>query len=593
MPLTRPSNPQTTQQTAPPATPRWVLPTLVGYSWATCKSDAMAALVLSAMLVPIGMSYAEASGVPAIYGLYATLVPLLIYALIGTSRILVLGPDSALAGLIAISILPLATGSSAHAVVLASMLSIMAGLLCLLAGLLRLGFVTDLLSTPVRYGYLNGIALTVLVSQLPKLFGLNLPAAGSIGQHLLMLAQALWHMPWLTWPSLLGLLCLIMIIGCQVYLPRWPAVLLAMIASTIMVTLLDLSGVVAVIGQIPQGLPSLTWPQVSWAEILQLLPSVLAIGLVAFADMSILTRSYAQRLGQPVYPNRELIALGLSNVGSGLFQGFAVSSSASRTPVAEAAGAKTQMTGVFSALAILLFLLVAPNLLSNVPKSALAAVVIAACWSLIEYQSVKALYRLRRSEFWTSMCCFFGVAIFGVVQGIFLAVAIALGLFIWRAWQPYSAVLGRVDGLKGYHDIQRHPEAKQIQGLLLFRWDAPLFFANQDQFRRTLRQQIHQAQQPIHCVVIAAEPITDIDTTAAEMLRELDLWLQQQGIVLYFAEMKGNSKDWLQHYDLFQDQPQRFFPTIGRAVEQYVQDFAVNWVDWEDRALGDTSGKSI
>ncbi len=580
----RSPTPRNAPQNIVATAPRWLLPTLVGYSWARCKSDALAALVLSAMLVPVGMSYAEASGVPAIYGLYATLVPLLIYALVGTSRILILGPDSALAALIAISTLPLAAGSSTHAVALAGMLSIITGLLCILAGLLRLGFVTDLLSTPIRYGYLNGIALTVLVSQLPKLFGLNL-SADSLLQQLPLLAQALWHLPWLTWPSLLGLGCLVLIIICQKYLPRWPAVLLAMIVSTIVVQIFDLSGVVAVIGQIPQGLPNLTWPQVSWAEVQHLIPSALAIALVAFADMSILTRSYAQRLGTRVYPNRELLALGCANLGSGVFQGFTVSSSASRTPVAEAAGAKTQMTGVFSALCILLFLLFAPNLLSHVPKAALAAVVIAACWSLIEYRAVKSLYRLRRSEFWTSMFCFFGVAVLGVVEGIFWAVAIALGLFVWRAWQPYSAVLGRVDGLKGYHDIQRHPEAKQIEGLLLFRWDAPLFFANQGQFRRTLQRHIAQAKRPIRCVVLAAEPITDVDTTAAEMLGELEQWLKERGILLYFAEMKGNSKDWLRRYALFQDQPQRFFPTIGRAVDQYVQDFAVDWVDWEDQGL--------
>lgn len=538
------------------STPRWLFPTLVDYSWASCRADAIAALVLSAMLVPIGMSYAEASGVPAIYGLYATVVPLLIYGVVGTSRILVLGPDSALAALIAMSILPLAAGSGAHAVALAGMLSILTGIICIFAGVLRLGFLTDLLSVPIRYGYLNGIALTVLVSQLPKLFGLNVNlSAGSLEQQLLLLGQALWQMPWFTWSSVIGIGCLILIFACRYFLPRWPAVLLAMIMSTLMVYLFDLSSV---------------------------LPGALAITLVAFADMSILTRSYAQRLGSNVYPNRELIALGLANIGSGLFRGFSVSSSASRTPVAESAGAQTQMVGIFSALCLLLFLLLTPSLLSHVPKAALAAVVIAACWSLIEYQAVKELYRLRPSEFWTSMSCFFGVAILGVNEGIFLAVGIALGLFVWRAWQPYSAVLGRVDGLKGYHDIRRHPEAKQIEGLLLFRWDAPLFFANQAQFRRRLQQCIEQAQQPVRCVVIAAEPITDIDTTAAHMLSELDQWLQQQQITLYFAEMKGQTKDWLRRYGLFQHPPRHFFPTLGRAVDQYVQDFAVNWIDWEE-----------
>jgi MFS superfamily sulfate permease-like transporter len=322
---------------------------------------------------------------------------------------------------------------------------------------------------------------------------------------------------------------------------------------------------------------------VSLDEFGTLFASALAIALVAFADMSVLSRTFALRGGYEVDRNQELIALGAANVAAGLFQGFSISSSASRTPVAEAAGAKSQLTGLVGAVCIALLLIFAPLLLRNLPIAALGAVVISACFSLVEISGVLRLYRLRRGEFVLSIVCFLGVALIGVIQGIFMAVGLALLNFIWRAWRPYDAVLGRVDGLKGYHDITRHPEAKRIPGLVLFRWDAPLFFANAEIFREHILQAISEAPTRTKWVVVAAEPVTDIDITAADALAALDEALHAEGMDLCFAEMKGPVKDRLKQYGLFTTLgSENFFPTVGQAVDRYLAVHQIEWRDWDE-----------
>jgi MFS superfamily sulfate permease-like transporter len=257
-------------------------------------------------------------------------------------------------------------------------------------------------------------------------------------------------------------------------------------------------------------------------------------------------------------------------VATGFFQGFSISSSASRTPVAEAAGAKSQLTGVVGALCIALLLVFAPRLLQDLPQAALGAVVISACLALVEIRGVLRLYTLRPGEFVLSIVCFLGVALLGVIQGIFIAVGLALLGFIWRAWRPYDAVLGRVHGLKGYHDVSRHPDAVRIPGLVLFRWDAPLFFANAETFHEHVLRAVAQAPTPTRWVIVAAEPVTDVDVTAADELAELDQQLHEAGIEICFAEMKGPVKDRLKRYGLFAKLGvENFFPTIGQAVDAY------------------------
>lgn len=565
---------------------RWIpgLAILDRYSLAWFGRDVAAGLALTTILVPVGMGYATASGLPAIHGLYATIVPLLAYALFGPSRILVLGPDSALAALIAATILPLAAGDPARAVSLAGMLSVLAGALCVLAGLARFGFITDLLSKPIRYGYLNGIALTVLVGQLPKLFGFRVEG-GNIAREAVGIARGLSGGRLNATACAIGIGCLAVILACRRWAPRIPGVLVAVVGATAAVSLLDLAARagVAVVGSLPQGLPAFRVPAASPEEWGTLLAGAAAIALVSYADTSVLSRTMALRGGYEVNGNQELVALGAANMAAGFFQGFAVSSSTSRTPVAESAGARTQVTGVVGALSIALLLVFAPALLRDLPHAALGAVVIAAALSLVDVHALVRLHHVRRGEFALAIVCFLGVALLGVIPGIFAAVGLSLLAFIWRAWRPYDAVLARVDGLKGYHDISRHPEGKRIPGLVLFRWDAPLFFANAEIFLEHVLRAVAEAPTPTRWVVVAAEPVTDIDVTAADAVADLDEKLQQAGIELCFAEMKGPVKDRLKRYGLFTKLgTESFFPTLGQAVDRYLEVNRVSWRDWDE-----------
>jgi high affinity sulfate transporter 1 len=554
------------------------------YQRSSLPRDVVAGLVVTALLIPAGMGYAEASGLPPITGLYATIIPLTAYAIFGPSRILVLGPDSSLAPLIAVTIAPLAAGDPDQAVALAAMLSILTGLICVATGLARFGFITDLLSKPIRYGYMNGIALVVIVSQLPKLFGFSVDAEGVIegGREFVDgVADGETNVTALA----IGVLSVAVILGCNRWVRRVPGVLVSVVGATVLVGLLDLAARrdVPVVGVLPRGLPSFSVPDVAAADLGQLAVGAVGIALVSFADTSVLSRTFAVRHGDDVDPNQEIMALGAANVANGLFQGFPVSASSSRTPVAEQAGSRSQVTGLVGAGAIAVMLVAAPGLVRNLPQSALAAVVITAALGLFEVAGVRRLWRMRRREFVLSMVCFLGVAIFGVIEGIFIAIGLALATFIQRAWRPYDAVLGRVDGLKGYHDVSRYPDAKQVPGLLLYRWDAPLFFANADVFEERLLKAMAGAPSSIRRVVVTAEPMTDVDTSAADVLERLHRELAAAGVELAFAEMKSPVMDQLERYGLLELLgPESFFPTIGTALKEYVRHTGVPWVDWED-----------
>jgi high affinity sulfate transporter 1 len=565
---------------------RWLpgLITLRRYERAWLRRDVVAGLVLTTMLVPVGMAYAEASGVPAINGLYATIVPLLAYALFGPSRILVLGPDSSLAPVILAVVLPLSAGDPGRAVGVAGLIAIVSGVICVAAGLARLGFITELLAKPIRYGYMNGIALTVLLSQIPKLLGFSVKADGPLRQVQGIVAKiAAGSTNGVTLAIGAAALALILVLKRW---PRVPGILIAVVGATVVVAAFDLAARagVSVLGPLPQGLPSPALPFVPADAVMPILMGGFAVALVSFADTSVLSRTYAARLRTPVDPNQEMIGLGVANLAAGFFRGFPISSSSSRTPVAEAAGARTQVTGVVGALAIAVLLVAAPNLLRDLPNTALAAVVIASAIGLIEIADLKRIYRIQRWEFWLSMACFAGVVTLGAIPGIALAIVIAVIEFLWDGWRPHSAVLGRVDRVKGYHDITRYPGARLIPGLVLFRWDAPLFFANAEFFHERAMAAIAGSPTPVRWLVVAAEPVTSVDVTAADMLSELDASLHAAGIELCFAEMKDPVKDKLKRFGIFTSLgEQTFFTTVGEAVGAYLDRYPVDWVDWEDR----------
>ena len=535
--------------------------------------DLLAGLVLTAVLIPVGIAYAVASGVPAVCGLYATIVGLLAYAVFGPSRILVLGPDSSLVTLVLAVTLPLSRGDPGRAMALAGMMALVSGTFCTIAGLAKLGFITDLLSKPIRYGYMNGIALTVLVSQLPAMLGVPVADEGLFKESAALLRAVMsGRINWVALSLGAGTLATVLVLRRSRYLP---GALVAVVCATIAVATLDLAAGagVAVLGPLPRGLPAIAFPLVASGDFAAVLMGGVAVALVSFADTSVLSRAYAARSASTVDPNREMVGLGAANMAVSLFQGLPISGSASRTPVAAAAGAKTQLTGVVGAVAVATLIMLAPDLLKSLPAATLAAVVIGSAVSLVEIADLLRIFRVQRWEFWLSVTCTIGVAVFGAVPGIGLAVGIAVLEFLWDGWRPHYAVLGRVPNLKGYHDVTRYPDARVEPGLVLFRWDAPLFFANAELFRSRVIDAIANSPTPVVWFVVTAEPVTSIDVTAADVLSELEETLSAARIELCFAELKDPVKDKLKRFGLFARVGEgRFFPTVGEAVGGYLRD---------------------
>ena len=574
--------------TAPAAPPRWRtwvratapgLAALTSYRARWLVKDVVAGLVLTALLVPQGMAYAQLAGLPPITGLYTSILCLVGYALFGPSRILVLGPDSSLGPMIAATILPIvgANGDPARAVALASALALMTGAITVLAGVGGLGFIADLISKPTMIGYMNGLALTILVGQLPKLFGFSVDASGFFGE---VAAFVRGVADGATVPAALavGGLGLLVILVLGRVLPKVPAVLVVVVLSIAAAGLLHLDERgVDLVGVLPQGFPPLTIPRVGLADLSLLAVGALGIALVSLADTISTASAFAARTGQTVDGSREMTGIGAANLAAGLFQGFPVSTSGSRTAVAEQAGAKTQVTGLVGAAAITLILLLVPGLLRELPQPTLAAVVIAASLSLADLPGTVRLYRIRRAEFSLSIAALLGVVALGVLPGIAVAVALSIGNVFRRAWWPYQAVLGRVPGVPGYHDVRSYPHAERLPGCVIFRFDAPLFFANARTFREQVRA-LARAEPAPSWIVVAAEPITDVDTTAADMLHDLDVALNEDGVHLVFAELKDPVRRKIDRYELTETiDSSHFFPTLEAAITAFQAESGAQW----------------
>ena len=538
-----------------------------GYERSWLRHDVVAGLILTAVLIPAGIGYAEASGLPAVTGLYATIVPLLVYALVGPSRLLVLGPDSALAPIIAVSVTPLAAGDPDRTVALAGLLALMVGALLLLGGLFRLGFVTDLLSKPIRLGYLNGVALVVVVGQLPKLFGFSVDD-GSAVDDLRGFATGLSEGEASALASMLGLGALVGIVGIGIVWNRAAGMVAVVIASMVLVAVAGWGDDVPVVGALPSGLPAPALAGLTWGDARSLVGPAFGIALIAFTDTSVLSRVFADRHDHRVSADDEMRAIGVSNLASGLFGGFPVSASASRTPVAEQAGGKSQLLGVVAAVAMVGFILLTPGLTSSLPSAVLAAVVIVAASSLVDIRTFTMLVRVDPLDATLAAVAFLGVVLVGVLEGIVIAVTLSLIAFVNQAWRPYRAELGRRRGVRGYHDLSRHPQGEVIEGVVIVRFDAPLFFANAGLFAEYVRSSVAE-RQGVKYVILAAEPITSIDSTAVDELVRLDDALARSGIQLVIAEMKGPVKDDLERRGLgARFGPERFAPTVGAAVDR-------------------------
>ena len=560
---------------------RWVpgLGMVASYRREWLAKDIVAGIVLSTLLVPQGMAYAELAGLPPITGLYTSILCLLGYAVFGPSRILVLGPDSALGSMIAATILPLAgaDGDPKRAIALASILALMTGAIMTLGGVAKLGFIADLISKPTMIGYMNGLALTILVGQLPKLFGFKVDAEGLIGE-IDGFVKGLAHGEAVAAAAAVGIAGIVLILVLQRWLPKLPAVLIMVVLAIAATTVFSLADHgVDLVGVLPKGFPPLTIPHVRLADLGPLFAGAAGITVVALADTISTASAFAARTGQEIDGNGEMIGIGVANLAAGLFQGFPVSTSGSRTAVAERSGAKTQLTGVTGAVVIIVMIVLVPGLFRNLPNPALAAVVITASLSLADIPGTVRLWRQRKAECLLSVAAFLGVALLGVLPGIAIAVALSILNVFRRAWWPYDTELGRVEGLEGYHDVAIYPEAEHLPGLVIYRFDGPLFFANATTFRDQVRRLAH-ADPPPRWILIAAEPMTDVDTTASDMLEDLDETLNAQGTSLVFAELKDRVRGKIERYGLTRTiDPHHFFPTIESALAAFRQETGAEW----------------
>jgi len=541
--------------------------------------DIVAGVVLTTLLVPQGMAYAELAGLPPITGLYTSIMCLLGYAAFGPSRILVLGPDSSLGPMIAATILPLlaAKGDAKRAVALASVLAIMVAAIMIVAAIAKLGFIANLISRPTMVGYMNGLALTILVGQLPKLFGFKVEAEGLI-REFSEFVKGLANGEAVAAAAAVGIGAVVLILVLQRWLPKVPAVLIAVVLAIAATTVFSLAEHgVSLVGVLPKGFPPLTVPHVGLDDLGPLFAGALGIALVSLADTISTASAFAARSGQEIHGNGEMIGIGAANLAAGFFQGFPVSTSGSRTAVAERSGAKTQLTGVTGAVLIILMIVLVPGLFRNLPQPALAAVVITASLSLADIPATARLWRQRKAEFLLSIAAFGGVALLGVLPGIAIAVALSILNVFRRAWWPYETRLGRVEGLEGYHDVRSYPAAQHLPGLVIYRFDAPLIFANAKTFRDEIRRLAAADPEP-RWIVLAAEPVTDVDTTASDVLEELDEALNARGISLVFAELKDPVRRKIERYGLTRTiDPSHFFPTIGAAVAAFRAETGAQW----------------
>jgi high affinity sulfate transporter 1 len=536
------------------------------YQRAWLRPDLLAGVVLAAILVPQGMAYAQLAGLPAVTGLYTTIACLVGYALLGPSRVLVLGPDSSISPLILAAITPLlAGGDAASAITLAGMLAILVGLTEIGVGLGKLGFVADLLSKEVQVGYMNGLGITIIVGQLPKLFGFS-TNADSFLKEIRVFFEGLDQTDATT--LVVGIAVLTLLLVLPRITTRVPAVLVAVVGATAVSAAFGLADKgVDTVGTLPQGFPAPSIPWSNAGDVGPLLIAAVGISLVSLTDTIATATSFAARRGDEVEPNQEMIGIGGANIAAGLFQGFAVSTSGSRTAVAEQSGAKSQVAGVVGAGLVAVLLIFLNSLLADLPQTALAAVVIVAALSLMDVTILRRYWGVRRSAVAVSLAATAGVILLGVLQGIVVAVVLAVALFFRRNWWPHGAILGKLAGEQGWHDISTNPDAEQIPGVVVYRWEAPLFFANSGSFREQIRK-IAREGKP-RWIVLQCEAITDVDVTAAEMLEQLDNELNAAGTHLAFAEMRSRLQDLTLRYGLLETLDRdHFYPTLDTALEQ-------------------------
>ena len=545
---------------------RWVpgLATLKSYKASFLPHDLAAGLTLGAVMVPVGLAYGELAGLP-LAGLYGSMLPLIAYALFGSSRLLIVGPDTAMAAIVAVAVAPLALGDGGRLALLAAGLGVMTGVLCLLAGLLRLGFVANFLSKPVIVGFMHGLAVVVAVAQLPKVLGIKSGGETTLEQ----LANLLPQLGGANLVTLaIGGATFAVILLCRRFLPRVPGAVVALVASGLAVVLLDLeSHGVAVIGRIPTGLPGFSLPLLSLDDFDSLLPVALVAALLSFSDTIVTARGFAARIGERIDADQELLAIGVANLASGLSHGLPISASDSRTAVAEAAGSRTQVTSAIAALVVAAVMLWFAGLLYHLPLAALGGILMASAWTLCEIGEFVRLWRFRGISLAAALVTLAGVLALGIMEGILIGVVFSLILLLRALAFPSTAVLGRTpDGT--WHDTNHRTDAVPVPGLLVYRFSAPLFFANCSLFRDSIEALVDAAPQPVRGVVVDGGAIHDVDLMACEMLVELDRELGQRGIALAFGNLRDRvRRDIERGLSLAPDADAPSYPSVAEAAQ--------------------------
>jgi sulfate permease, SulP family len=541
---------------------------LRGYQRAWLRGDLVAGVTVAAYLIPQVMAYAEVAGLPPVTGLWAIIGSLTVYTLLGSSRQLSVGPESTTALMTAAAIGPLAAGDANRYATLAATLALMVGAVCLLAWMLRLGFLAELLSRPVLVGYMTGVAIIMIIGQLGKVTGIHVNGSSAVSE----VVSVLSHLAEANRPTVVtsGAVLVLLVAGTR-WFPRAPVPLVVILLATAAVSLWHLQQTgVAVVGHVPAGIPVPALPGLAPADLAVLLLPALGVTVVGYTDNVLTARAFATRNGYTIDANQELLALGSANAAAAALHGFPVSSSGSRTVIADSLGSRSQLYSRVALAAVTFTLLVGRGVLAGFPTAALGALVIWAATRLVDVGEFRRLARFRASELSLAIATTAGVLIFDILYGVLVAVSLSLLDLLHRVARPHDGILGYVPGIAGMHDVDDYPVTRQIPGLVVYRYDSPLFFANAEDFKRRALAAVQDAQPPAEWLLINAEANVQVDLTALDALDELHAELDRRGVVTALARVKSEVADDLKRAGLLDRiGPDRIFPTLPTAVDAY------------------------